>query len=113
VPASLSARRFFVLQPSNLYSGAQSAAAKAWFKKVLDVDPKAFAHFLYNRNLDGFCPRNVPGDGVQRDAPPMQEGRPVQTVNTDEGQEFTNNIIKDGKRTMSPDGDAGAHIRMR
>eukprot|EP01047_Picozoa_sp_COSAG01_P076735 COSAG01_NODE_13578_length_1565_cov_3.347203_1_plen_346_part_00 len=60
VPASLSARRFFVLQPSNLYSGAQSTAAKAWFKKVLDVDPKAFAHFLYNRNLDGFCPRNVP-----------------------------------------------------
>jgi hypothetical protein len=32
VPASLSARRFFVLQPSNLYSGAQSAAAKAWFR---------------------------------------------------------------------------------
>eukprot|EP01047_Picozoa_sp_COSAG01_P031695 COSAG01_NODE_2258_length_8063_cov_10.409216_5_plen_259_part_00 len=60
VPASLSARHFFVLQPSNLYSRAQSAAAKAWFKKVIDVDPKAFAHFLYNRNLDGFCPRNVP-----------------------------------------------------
>jgi hypothetical protein len=60
VPASLSARRFFVLQPSNRYSGAQSAAARAWFDRVLQVDVKAFAHYLYNRNLDGFCPRNVP-----------------------------------------------------
>ena len=60
VPAGASARRFFVLAPSNRYSGVQSAASRAWFERVLKVDIKAFAHYLYTRDLTGFNSREVP-----------------------------------------------------
>jgi hypothetical protein len=40
VPAGMSARRFFVLQPSNRYTGAQTAEARAYFDRILAVDPK-------------------------------------------------------------------------
>eukprot|EP01047_Picozoa_sp_COSAG01_P061286 COSAG01_NODE_7634_length_3119_cov_2.884768_1_plen_66_part_10 len=54
VPAGMSARRFFVLKPSNRYTGAQSAEARAYFERVSAVDPKAFAHYLYNRDISDF-----------------------------------------------------------
>jgi hypothetical protein len=60
VPAGMSARRFFVLKPSNRYTGAQSAEARAYFERVSAVDPKAFAHYLYNRDISDFQSRRVP-----------------------------------------------------
>jgi hypothetical protein len=56
----MSARRFFVLQPSNRYTGAQTAEARAYFDRILAVDPKTFAHYLYNRDIAGFESRRVP-----------------------------------------------------
>jgi hypothetical protein len=60
VQASMDARRYFVLQPSDKFTGVQTAESKAYFDKVLAVDPTAFAHWLYARDLTGFNSRQSP-----------------------------------------------------
>lgn len=60
VQAGMSARRYFVLQPSDKYTGVQNAAAKAYFDTILRVQPEAFAHWLYERDLTGFNSRQPP-----------------------------------------------------
>ena len=60
IQASMHARRFFVLNPNDVFSGKQTAAARDYFDKLLSVDPAAFAHHLYNRCLSGFNSRQPP-----------------------------------------------------
>jgi hypothetical protein len=60
IQASMHARRFFVLQPSDRFSGRQTAEARAHFDKLLAVKPEHFAFYLYNRDLTGFNSRQPP-----------------------------------------------------
>jgi hypothetical protein len=60
IQASMHARRFFVLNPKDVFSGKQTVAARDYFDKLLAVDPAAFAYHLYNRDLTGFNSRQPP-----------------------------------------------------
>jgi hypothetical protein len=60
IQAGMSARRYFVLNPSDKYTGVQTAESKAYFDRVLAVHPEAFAHWLYRRDLTGFNSRQPP-----------------------------------------------------
>ena len=40
MPAGMSARRFFVLQPSNRYTGPQTAEARAYFDRILTFETR-------------------------------------------------------------------------
>jgi hypothetical protein len=60
VQAGMSARRYFVLNPSDRFTGVQSQEAKAYFDKIVAVKPESFAHFLYHRDLTGFNSRQPP-----------------------------------------------------
>eukprot|EP01048_Picozoa_sp_COSAG05_P015664 COSAG05_NODE_1914_length_3840_cov_5.230687_2_plen_709_part_00 len=60
IQAGMMARRFFVLRPKDTFSGAQTAESRAYFDKLLAVDPAAFAHNLYTRDLTGFNSRQPP-----------------------------------------------------
>lgn len=51
VPASCESRRFFVLEPNEMYCGNQTDESVAYFNRVASVKPEHFAHFLYNRYM--------------------------------------------------------------
>ena len=60
VPASCEARRFFVLEPSEMYCGVKTAESAAYFNAVASVKAEHFANFLYNRDLSGFDASMIP-----------------------------------------------------
>jgi hypothetical protein len=60
IQAGMQARRFFVLRPSDKFSGKQTVEAREYFDKLLSVDPAAFAHHLYTRDLTNFNSRQPP-----------------------------------------------------
>ena len=60
VPASMEARRFFVLEPSEEYAGTQTEPKRAYFERIAAVAPEALAHVLYNRDISKFKPEVVP-----------------------------------------------------
>ena len=60
IQAGMQARRFFVLHPKDTFSGAQTAESRAYFDRLLSVDPAAFAHHLYGRDLSSFNSRQPP-----------------------------------------------------
>ena len=47
IQAGMQARRFFVLRPSDKFSGKQTVEAREYFDKLLSVDPAAFAHHTW------------------------------------------------------------------
>ena len=73
------ARRFFVLNPKDVFSGKQTAAARDYFDKLLAVDPAAFAHFLYTRDITGFNSRQPPLTDAL-DSQKMISMTPLETV---------------------------------
>ena len=60
VPASMEARRFFVLEPSEEYAGTQTEPKRVYFERIAAVAPEALAHVLYERDISGFKPEVVP-----------------------------------------------------
>eukprot|EP01048_Picozoa_sp_COSAG05_P028863 COSAG05_NODE_9186_length_641_cov_1.607011_1_plen_142_part_01 len=60
IQAGMQARRYFVLHPRDTFSGSQTAEAREYFDKLLSVDPAAFAHHLYTRDLTDFNSRQPP-----------------------------------------------------
>jgi hypothetical protein len=59
-------RRFCVLQPDNRYCGTQREGRAEYFKKLLAVPVELVAMFLYQVDLTGFDPRQVPATDMQR-----------------------------------------------
>ena len=53
-------RRFLILETDNKWKGVDTNENKEYFKKILDVKPSTMAHWLYNIDLTGFNPREIP-----------------------------------------------------
>ena len=79
IQASMHARRFFVLNPKDVFSGKQTAEARTYFDKLLSVKPAAFAHFLYTRDISNFNSRQPPLTDAL-DSQKMISMTPLETV---------------------------------
>ena len=60
-------RRYLCLETSSRYKGKTDKVSKAYFEKIAAVDPRHFAHYLYNMNLDEFDPRAIPSTSFTRE----------------------------------------------
>ena len=66
-PTEHGARRDFLLECDNKWAGEQTDESKAYFDKIIAVDPAKYAHFLYNRDISEFNVRKVPITDLQRE----------------------------------------------
>lgn len=61
LPVGLGERRYFVIVTSDYWEGKDnSKEKKAYFKSILDIDPRSIAFFYYTMDLKGFEPYEVP-----------------------------------------------------
>ena len=60
IPAGKGARRFFILDLDDEYSGNKSTKSEEYFTKLNDVNDNAIAHFFYNRDLSTFVSTKIP-----------------------------------------------------
>ena len=74
IPAGPMSRRFFALAVSNKFSGKETPESKAHFAPILAVPVEAWAHYMYNRNIDGFDPRSFPETELLRQQAQMGLG---------------------------------------
>ena len=59
-------RRWLCLEVDSRFAGPQTPESTAYFKKILDLDPRNVAYFLYNRDISNFNPRSSPMTDYQR-----------------------------------------------
>jgi hypothetical protein len=59
-------RRAFITSVDGRYAGRQTDQSKEYFDKILAVDYRHFAHFLYQFDLTGFNPRAPPSTSYMR-----------------------------------------------
>jgi hypothetical protein len=62
VPATHGSRRYFICNLNDRYAGISNKEKKEYFKNIRDEDVKAFAKFLYERNIENFNPRDMPAN---------------------------------------------------
>jgi hypothetical protein len=60
VPAGKGARRYFILDLDNRFSGNQTADSTEYFKRIGECDIHHIAHFLYNRDITNFKTSQMP-----------------------------------------------------
>ena len=60
VPYGPGSRRWFPLATKNTHAGRQTDESRAYFARILSVDARAFAHFLYERDISAFKTEIVP-----------------------------------------------------
>ena len=60
VDVGMKARRYFVLECKNTYAGPQTDVSRAYFERILKIESKHFAYYLYNRDITDFNSRNIP-----------------------------------------------------
>jgi hypothetical protein len=53
-------RRFLILETDNKWKGVDTVAKTQYFKKILDISPEAMGKWLYEIDLTGFNPREIP-----------------------------------------------------
>ena len=60
VPQGPGSRRWMVLETKNTHAGRQTTASRAYYERIAAVDPRAFAHYLYERDISTFHPEMPP-----------------------------------------------------
>jgi hypothetical protein len=65
---SANARRHFMLQALNMYSGQQTKESEEYFNKICNVPVEAFAYHLYHEiDIENWKPTRFPATDFQRD----------------------------------------------
>jgi hypothetical protein len=60
LPANSNSRRYFALELDNRWVGKETPESKAYFDPIWAIKTENLAHFLYNRDISKFDPRQVP-----------------------------------------------------
>ena len=60
LPANSNSRRYAAFELDNRYAGKETPESKAYFAPLWAVKAENMAHFLYNRDISKFDPRQVP-----------------------------------------------------
>ena len=60
LPANSNSRRYMALDLDNRWVGKETPESKAYFAPIWAVKAENLAHFLYNRDISKFDPRQVP-----------------------------------------------------
>lgn len=88
-------RRFVPFECSNKYSGSQNAEIVKYFKGLFDTDVHAVAHFLYERDLSTFNPRQTPR---------TEYHKYQKIINLDSPGVFINRLLEYGRiETLDPE----------
>jgi len=74
IPAGKGARRFLVLDLDDEYSGNKSIESQEYFTRLSNVNEKAIAHFLYNRDLSSFVSTKIPHSNMLQEQQTMSLG---------------------------------------
>ena len=59
-------RRWVCYEVNDKYCGPNTPESKAYFDRLLSIDVRHFAYFLYNRDISQFNPREIPPTDYQR-----------------------------------------------
>jgi len=60
LPANSNSRRYMALELDNRWVGKETPESKAYFEPIWAIKIENLAHFLYNRDISKFDPRQVP-----------------------------------------------------
>jgi hypothetical protein len=60
LPANSNSRRYMALELDNRWAGEETPESKVYFAPIWAVKAENLAHFLYNRDISKFDPRQVP-----------------------------------------------------
>ena len=81
-------RRWLLIEVDDRYAGPQTPESKEYFARLLATDPRHVAHFLYNRDLSSFNPRQIPKTDYQRHQ---------KRINFDSAMVWLNKMLEDGE----------------